>query len=227
MAADDYVAMRFRRIAEWTAARPQYSCGWPNFERADYHDGRGLVYGHYLLSDAVADWRDVPAQDLGNPQTLRERFARTNSYAVQQGYQHGFPNFEQANYGAGLVYGTHLIAPGLCEFRDVLAIELGLLPNPADSSMDLWFFEASRYANLKGYPAAMPTGHAANYGQGYVCGILLFPPGSVQWMDIPGTELGIESGLPPARPPQHRPPVGPPDERPIPGDPHGDHGGGL
>ncbi|MFI5952472.1 hypothetical protein [Cryptosporangium sp. NPDC051539] len=202
MATDEYIELRFRRVNEWIGPRP-YVCGWPNFERADYQDGRGIVYGHYLLPEAAAAWRDVPATEFGDltGQPLRARFSRANSYAVAQGYQHGFPNFEQADYGAGLVFGTYLIAPGTAEFRDVPALDLGLSADPAADSMDTWFWRAGRYASSQGFAAGMPSGHVAHYGAGAVCGILLYPAGSVQWVDIPGTELGIESGLPPGGPP--------------------------
>lgn len=90
---DFYVELRFGRVDQWCNGHPQYFCGWPNFEQADYHDGRGLVYGHYLLHDAVVDKRIVPAQEYGNldDQPMRAWFTRANAYAVSQGYQHGFP----------------------------------------------------------------------------------------------------------------------------------------
>jgi hypothetical protein len=37
----------------------------------------------------------------------------------------------------------------------------------------------------------MPTGHFAHNGTSYVCGVLLFPAGTVEWRDIRGRELGL------------------------------------
>jgi hypothetical protein len=34
------------------------------------------------------------------------RFSATQDYATAQGFVGGFPNFYQADYGAGTVYGT-------------------------------------------------------------------------------------------------------------------------
>src|SRR3954452_16230558 len=86
------IKLAFRRIDNWTGLHLPYICGWPNFEVADYQDGRGAVLGHYLLSDAVADWRNADLiNDLGNPAEypLRGHFTRTHDFAVRLGYQHG------------------------------------------------------------------------------------------------------------------------------------------
>jgi hypothetical protein len=200
------IKMRFRRIFEW-AGLPPFVCGWPNFEQADYHDGRGTVYGHYLLTDAVADWQDARyAQDLMSPaeNPLRGWFTHAHDFAVAQGYQHGFPNFEQANYndGRGNVYGIHLIVAGTAEFRDVPATTLfaGIgNADPETLTMDEWFWAAARFATSNGFVAGMPTGHRANYndGRGFVCGVFLFPAGTAQWVDVPEAQLFMGQTTPP------------------------------
>jgi hypothetical protein len=66
--------------------------------------------------------------------------------------------------------------------------------------MDRWFTGASDYAARQGYAAAMPNGHYARYGQNWVCGVFLFPPGTAEWVDIRGRELGLYEASPPPPP---------------------------
>src|ERR1041384_1998817 len=211
MASDYQIAMRFRRIDNWCTNRG-FMAGWPNFHEATYTNPRRKVYGHFLLKDAVIDWRDVPASVLatltGGVTSARARFTGAHDYAVNQGYQHGFPNFQEANHGAGVVYGIYLIVPGTCEWKDVPASELGLgFGNPTNHSMDWWFTGASDYAVRNGFAAGMPNGHVANDGSGYVCGVFLFPKGTAEWQDIRGNELGLYDEPPPPRPTgQNNPP---------------------
>lgn len=210
MATDHYIGLRFRAINDWCVSRGVYTAGWPNFHVATYHNPTRTVYGHFLLRDAVVDWRDVPASEYGATD-MRTRFTGAHDYALRQGYQQGFPNFHEADYGQGLVYGTFLIVPGTCEWRDVLAHELGLgFGDPSRIPMDRWFTGASDYAAQHGYGAAMPNGHYANYGQGWVCGVFLFPPGSAEWADIRGRELGLWEASPPPPPPPPPEPTPPP-----------------
>ncbi len=212
MATDQYIGLRFRAISDWCVSRAVYTAGWPNFHAATYHNPTRTVYGHYLLREAVVDWRDVPAREYG-ANDMRSRFTGAHDYAQRQGYQHGFPNLHQADYGQGVVYGTFLIVPGTCEWRDVPAHELGLsYGDPSRIPMDRWFTGAANYAGRHGYVAAMPTGYCANYGQGWVCGVFLFPPGKAEWVDIRGRELGLHEASPPPRqvPKQPQEPQEPP-----------------
>lgn len=199
-----YIGNRFRAINDWCArSGGTYVAGWPNFHQANYSDPQRTVYGHFLLKSDVVEWRDVRASEYRATDT-RTRFTGAHDYAVRNGYQHGFPNFHEANYGNGVVYGTFLIKPGTCEWRDVPASELGLgTGDPSKISMDRWFRGASDYAARHGYAAAMPNGHYARYGQ-YVCGVFLFPHGKVEWRDIRGRELGLPDYTPP--PPDPPPP---------------------
>jgi hypothetical protein len=50
------------------------------------------------------------------------RFRATNDWCVRNGYFAGFPNFHQADYGSGLVYGTFLFkSNSAIEWRDIRA----------------------------------------------------------------------------------------------------------
>jgi hypothetical protein len=64
----------------------------------------------------------------------------------------GFPNFHQADYGNGLVFGCMLIPEQYWTFEDVPASTLGY---PSDA---LWRIHVvNRYAQLRGFTAALPT----------------------------------------------------------------------
>jgi hypothetical protein len=119
------VGARFRAANDW-AGRNGYAGGFPNFHQADY--GNGVVYGTILLKPGTADWRDVPARELGNPQggDVGARFRATNDWALRNGYATGFPNFHQADYGNGVVYGTILLKHGTAHWRDVYEYVMGI-----------------------------------------------------------------------------------------------------
>ncbi|MFD3003643.1 PASTA domain-containing protein [Pontibacter toksunensis] len=204
MASDFEIGRRFRAVNDWCVrSSGVYAAGWPNFHSETYHNPLRTVYGHFLLKPSIVHWRDVPATEYGATD-MRTRFTGAYDYAVRHGYQHGFPNFHEANYGQGVVYGTFLILPGACEWRDVPAAELGLgTGDPTRFPMNRWFTGASDYAARRGYAAAMPNGHYANYGGEYVCGVVVFPPGKAAWADIRGRELGLwEDSLRPPDPPK-------------------------
>ena len=99
MATDLNIGMRFRAINDWCVSHG-YTAGWPNFHVATYQNPTRTVYGHFLLRDVVVDWRDVSAAEYAATD-LRTRFTGAHDYAVRNGYQHGFPNFHQADYGNG------------------------------------------------------------------------------------------------------------------------------
>lgn len=195
------IKVRFQRIFEWV--RPPYVCGWPNFEQADYPEG--IFYGHYQLTGAVTEWRDLTYDDLDRPveNPMRAWFTHAHDYARRNGFQHGFPNFEQANYndGRGNVFGVHLIQAGTAQFQDIPARDLGLgtgATNPELHTMDEWFWAAARWATSHGFVAGIPTGHCADYhdGNGWVCGVFLFPQGTAMWVDVEGSQIGMPSHPP-------------------------------
>ncbi len=176
---------RFREANDY-AGWHGFATAWPNFHQADYGDG--MVYGTFLMPSAYVDWRDVPRTEYGvlNREDVPAMFRAANDYAVAHGYAAGMPNFHQADYGQGLVYGTFLVKPGVTEFRDVPAVELGLFDRTQVPAM---FRAASDYAARKGFAAAFPTFHEANYGNGLVFGLVLFHPDKALWRDVPADLL--------------------------------------
>lgn len=94
--------------------------GFPNYFHADY--GKGIVCGTFLLGNAVAEWRDVPINELGNPNLddIGARMRSANDYAFRNGFLGGFPTFYHADYGKGIVCGIILIKKEAGEWRDVV-----------------------------------------------------------------------------------------------------------
>lgn len=180
---------RFREVNDYAGVHG-YFTGFPNFHEADY--GNGTVYGTILLRDAEAEWRDVPRTEYGvnRIEDVPAMFRAANDYAARQGYPAAFPNFHQADYGQGVVYGTILIKPGITQWRDVPRIELGV--NTIDD-VGAMMRAANDYAARNGFPAGFPTFHQADYGQGVVCGIVLFNPGTTAWRDLPADLLSAYS----------------------------------
>src|SRR6266542_4223910 len=113
------VEARFSAVNDW-AARYGYLSAFPNFYEADY----GTDFGTILLRSGAVDWRDIPAVELGNPTSVEARFRAVNDWATRNGYLSGFPNFHEANYGSGTVYGAILLKRGSADWRDIRASEL-------------------------------------------------------------------------------------------------------
>lgn len=118
--------------------------------------------------EEIAEVRDIYAIELGNPQTMEERFRAVMSWADRHGYAAAFPNFHQANTGSGVVYGTVLFKEGAVEVRDISAAELG---NPR--TMEERFRAVMSWADKHGYAAAFPNFHQANGRHGVVYGTVL------------------------------------------------------
>jgi hypothetical protein len=108
---------RFREVNDYSKSLNSIIGGYPNFHQFDY--GQGLVCGSVFLKDGAAEWRDLLATELGNPQTAEDRFRAVHDYASRNGFAGAFPNFHQADYGQGIVYGTFLLKPEAVEWRDV------------------------------------------------------------------------------------------------------------
>ncbi len=115
------IGSRFRAVNDW-AGNNGFSFGFPNFHEANY--GHGVVYGTMLLRENAAGWADIPAADLGNPGSPEERLRAVNDWASGHGFRGAFPNFHQADYGAGVVYGTILIKQEAADWRDISAVDL-------------------------------------------------------------------------------------------------------
>jgi hypothetical protein len=183
---------RFRDAHDYARAL-RFHTGWPNFHQADY--GNGTVYGTHLLPATTVDVRDVPRSTYGVPSRddVPAMFRAADVYATQNGYAAGVPSFHQADYGAGMVYGTYLVKPGKVDFRDVPATTLGVSDRRDVPAM---MRAAANYASNNGYAAAFPTFHEANYGQGKVFGLKLFRQGNVAWRDVPADLLSKYSDAP-------------------------------
>ena len=109
-------AARFRAVSDW-ASKNGWLSGYPNFHEIDR--GKGKFYGSILFRSSAADFRDIRAEELGNPSDDTARFRAVSNWATERGYVGGFPNFNQANYGRGVVYGAILIKPGYGQFVDI------------------------------------------------------------------------------------------------------------
>ncbi len=154
---------------------------FPNFHHADYGDGE--VNGVIILNSSAAEWRDVPAVELGDPPAddMPARFRATNDWASSRGFAGGFPNFHEADYGNGTVYGTILLKSDAVEWRDVPATELG---DPPDRDIAARFTATNDWAASHGFVGGFPNFHEADYGNGRVYGTILLKPGKAQWADV-------------------------------------------
>ncbi|WP_026927667.1 hypothetical protein [Granulicoccus phenolivorans] len=214
MTTDAEFGRRFAVGADY-AVRNGYAGAFPNFHRV--RKSTGIFYGYFLFRPAVIHWRDVPATEFPR-HDAPSRLSGAHDYARRHGYQHGFHTFHHADYGQGKVFGTHLVVPGTCTFRDVPTAELGFgNTNPSGITRDRWFTHIHDYSTRSGFAAGMPSGHYARKGDTWVIGVFLFPHGKLEWRDIRGHDLGLEdiyTGPPPKEP--SRDPVRKPTRPPRP-----------
>jgi len=179
----------FRRVNDYASVNG-FVGGFTNFHQADY--GCGLVRGTLLLRPRFAQGRDVLASEMGNPANADwgARFRAANDYAYRNGFVGGFPNFHQADYGNGLVYGTMLLPATAAEGRDVSAAVLG---NPPANDIGARFRAANDYAVLSGFATGFPNFHQADHGQGLVYGTILLKHAAVEVRDVLDDALSIFS----------------------------------
>jgi hypothetical protein len=116
------------------------------------------------------------------------RFREVNDYAECHGFFSGFPNFHEADYGNGVVYGTILLRDTEAEWRDMPRTEYGVYHIEDVPAM---FRAANDYAGRQGYPVAFPNFHQADHGNGVVYGTILIKQGITEWRDVPRDELGV------------------------------------
>lgn len=112
-------AARMRATQDY-AVRNGFIAGFPNYHSANV--GGTTVCGTFLLTNAAAEWRDVPLSELGNPplNDIGARMRSANDYAFRNGFLGGFPTFYHADYGNGTVCGIVLIKKDAGEWRDVV-----------------------------------------------------------------------------------------------------------
>lgn len=198
----------FRKVNDWCVNNGM-AAGFPNFHMRDPYGGGDRFYGVIALPDYAVDWADVLASDMGNPNPsdYRVRLTAAHDYARAQGYAHGYPNFHQADYGDGLVYGTFFIKEEIVEYQNVFTIDLGI-KNPTNNvTLDHWFRAVNDYAVKQGFDTGMPNGHWGQNEWGeWVIGVYLFARGTALANYPTWRELGYPR---PPKPPYTPPP--PPD----------------
>ena len=167
---------RFSSVHDW-ATKNGYAGGFPNFHQADY--GNGVVYGAILIKIDSADQHDISIAELGNPDGAEARFSSVHDWATKNGYAGGFPNFHQADYGNGVVYGAILIKIDSADQHDISIAELG---NP--DSVEARFRSVHDWATKNGYAGGFPNFHQADYGNGVVYGAILIKIDSADQHDI-------------------------------------------
>jgi Lamin Tail Domain len=118
------------RAANDYAAREGYDAAFPNCEQADH--SQGVVYGTILMKPGTTERRDVLRGELGDPQPddVPAMMRAANDYSAREGFAAAFPTFNQASYGAGVVYGIVLLKAGVSTWRDVPADLLAMYSAP-------------------------------------------------------------------------------------------------
>jgi hypothetical protein len=120
--------------------------------------------------------------------TWDQRFREVNDYAGRHGMAAGWPNFHEADYGAGVVYGTFFLPHHVVEWRDVPATAYG---GATVADVPAMFRGANDYAAANGFAAGLPNCHQADYGNGVVYGTFLVRHGHVTFLDVKAAELGV------------------------------------
>ena len=154
------------------------------------------VHGVFLLKQGTAMWRDVTAEELGNPpdNDIGARFRAAQTYATSQRMVGAFPNFYQAPRNIvslqgprhTTVYGHLLFPLGTAEWRDVPAEQFGAgsLDDPTNRMRLL-----QPYAKVQGFAGALPNFFQAD-GPGLVYGAVLVGATEAQHRDVPVAALG-------------------------------------
>ena len=184
---DEQFSSRFKAISDWCSRNNEFAAGWPNFLPVNFpdpppsQDPVPKMYEHFLIRDEYVVWRDVKetagsGNDAYEFTDIRTRFSAAHDYAQANGFDHGFPNFYQADYGNGIVYGMFLIRGIEHVIQDIPVSELfrdrpgfattDATTDPERIPMEEWFRAASDYLFNHRHPvsyiAAMPTGHYNN-----------------------------------------------------------------
>jgi TIR domain/PASTA domain len=193
------------RAAHRYALNQGFYHGWPNFEFADYHNGRGTVHGCYLLrSGAFLSLQDVPKSEFQSQPILDDNsigpvFWAGNRWAIDHGFAYGMPTFEQADHGdgRGVVYGVVLMTqdPSF-RWQNIPRSELewspevdlnGNAPNAPQVIMSV-----NRWASAHNLVAGVPNFEGTDYhdGRGQVYGAYLWPSSPIiEWRDVPEVDL--------------------------------------
>ncbi len=116
-----------------------------------------------------------------------ERFTSANDYAGGLAYISGFPNFHQADYGLGIVMGTHLLPSRTVSWQDVPRAQLN---GVSRSNVPELFREVALWCGRNGLAGGFPNCHETDYGAGPVQGVLTFHPSAIVWRDVKRADLG-------------------------------------
>lgn len=170
----------FRHRAEAATARGLPGA-FPNF----YVGGTvsNPVGGTIFVRSTVAEWQDVPHNDMGAPplNNFAEWMRMANLYASRKGYVGAFPNYFYATKSNRIVCGTLLLKGEGVEWRDVPAADL---KNPPIHDIGARFRATQDYAVREGFVGGFPNFYHADYGRGLVYGTILLRPGFAFWADV-------------------------------------------
>jgi hypothetical protein len=151
-------AMEAFRSRQAAATNLGFVGGFPNFYSYPGAGSVGFVGGTIFLTQAAAEWRDVPLSDLDNVDlnNFEERMRKTNVYANRNGFVGGFPNYFHAEYhdGRGIVCGTILLKQEASTWEDVYTEDLG---NPALDDYESRFKGTQDYAGGHGFLGGFPN----------------------------------------------------------------------
>lgn len=139
--------------------------------------------GAVLLRASGVEFRDVPLADLKSPplEDFGARMRAAQVYATENGFVGGFPTFEHADYGRGIVCGTVLLKKEAAEHRDVPLNRLG---GDIEDFVKR-FGETHNYAKELGFVGGFPNMFYADYpDKGRVCGTILVKASVAEWQDI-------------------------------------------
>ena len=119
---------------------------------------------------------------------FQDRFRAVNNISKSLGFGAGFPTFQQADHGNGLVYGTIFIKSEFVELRNILAKDLG---NPTDDASR--FRAINGWATKNGFVAGFPNFLQSDSAKGVMYGVVLLKKGAVEWRDVLDKELSTWS----------------------------------
>jgi len=118
-----------------------------------------------------------------------ERFRAVNDYALAHRFRAGFPNFHEAAYGDGIVYGTHLLRDGVAQWHNVPRAELNV--NRIED-VPAVMRAANDWGAARGAACTFANFHQAADDTGKVYyGVVTVSGAAVEFHDVPRVELGV------------------------------------
>jgi len=195
MTADEFVD---RLLAVRAYAQENgFTHGWPNFEQADYGEGRGLVYGCYFTrapqSQTFIEWLQIADLAIESSYPYDRFWRATNRWAYYNGYATatpiwGFWNEEWPRFRPVV----QVWASGLDYLKAEEAPLRELDGQPPFEDPEGCVRAANRWAIGRGYAAGFPNFEKAEYGdgRGIVYGVFgVTHTAQLAWQDVPAYEL--------------------------------------